>query len=127
MIVLGIDPGSRVTGYGLVECGARGATPRAYGTLRAPAGETGSRLHAIGRGLAALLETHPIDAIGLEQAFHARSARATLVLGQVRGVALWLAAEAGLPVFEFAPRAVKLSVTGRGSASKLQVADMVRR
>ncbi|MEO6463305.1 MAG: crossover junction endodeoxyribonuclease RuvC, partial [Candidatus Eisenbacteria bacterium] len=65
--------------------------------------------------------------VGVEQAFYARNVRSTLVLGHVRGLVLWLAAARGLTIAEYAPRAVKMSVTGRGGASKPQVADMVRR
>ena len=122
MKVLGIDPGSRRTGWAVIRLDGRNAAPVAYGTVAAPEGAMPSRIATIGRALERLLESHQPDVVGLEQAFYAKSVRATLVLGQVRGLALWLAASRGLRVVELAPRAVKLAVTGRGSASKPQAA-----
>jgi crossover junction endodeoxyribonuclease RuvC len=132
MIVLGIDPGSRVTGWGVVRVrvgrGGGGAVEAiAHGTLAGGTGDLPSRLVALGRGLEAVLDRHRPALVGVEQAFYAKSVRSTLVLGHVRGLVLWLAAGRGLAIAEYAPRAIKLAVTGRGSASKPQVADMVRR
>ena len=129
MIVLGIDPGSRLTGWGVVRVGAGGRTVEAvaHGTLAGGPGDLSRRLVALGRGLEDVLDRHRPALVGVEQAFFAKNVRSTLVLGHVRGMVLWLAAGRGLAVAEYAPRAVKLAVTGRGAASKLQVAEMVRR
>jgi crossover junction endodeoxyribonuclease RuvC len=125
MKVFGIDPGSRRTGWAVIRLEGRAASPVAYGTIAAPEGAMADRIATIGRALERLLNAHTPDVVGLEQAFYAKSVRATIVLGQVRGLALWLAASRGLRIVELAPRAVKLAVTGRGGASKPQVAAMV--
>ncbi len=127
VLVLGIDPGSRRTGFGVIRLRGRSVETVAFGALIAGDGELPSRLVALGRALEDLLERHRPDLVSIEQAFHARNARSTLVLGHARGVLLWVAAARGLPIHEFAPRAVKLAVTGRGAASKPQVAGMVQR
>lgn len=127
MKILGIDPGSRRTGYGVVRLAGTRVTSIAYGALPALEGDLAQRLVAIGTALERVFDEHLPDIVGIEQVFHAKSVRSTLVLGQVRGVCLWLAARRGLPIHEYAPRAVKLSVTGRGGAAKPQVAAMVRR
>jgi len=127
MIVLGIDPGSRATGWGVVRVRDRRVEPVAHGVIKVGAGALPARLVTIGRALTAVLDEHAPALVVVEQAFHAKNARSTLVLGHVRGLVLWLAAGRGTEVAEFAPRAVKLSVTGNGAASKPQVAAMVQR
>ena len=127
MKVLGIDPGSRRTGFGVIELEGRAARALAFGVLPGTGDALPARLVAIGTALDRVLDEFAPDLVSVEQAFHARNARSTLVLGQVRGLALWLAARRGLPIHEFAPRSVKLSVTGQGGAGKPQVAAMVRR
>jgi len=127
MVVLGIDPGSLRTGYGVVEVLPGGTRALAFGVARGPAGPLALRLCAIGRVLDQVLDAHPPDVVAIEQAFHATNARSTLVLGQARGMALWLAARRDLPIHEYAPRTVKLAVVGRGGAAKPQVAAMVMR
>ena len=127
MRVLGLDPGSRRTGYGVIEVRGRETRAIAFGVLPGLGDTMSARLLAIGNGLECVFDQHAVDAVSIEQAFHAKNPRSTLVLGQVRGLALWLAARRGLPVHEYAPRAVKLSVTGQGGAGKLQVAAMVVR
>ncbi len=101
--------------------------PVAWGVAAGTGASLTARLCAIGRALDAILDLHCPDVVGIEQAFHATNARSTLVLGQARGMALWLAARRDLPIHEFAPRTVKMSVTGEGGAGKAQVAAMVMR
>ena len=128
MRILGIDPGSLVTGYGVVE--RRGASLHhvAHGTLRLPRGAAlAERLAAIHAGVAGVIEAHGPAFVVVERVFVARSPRAALVLGQARGVALAAAAAAGLRVDELSPQAVKLAVAGTGAATKLQVQRMVQR
>jgi len=125
--ILGIDPGSRRTGFGVIEVRGRVTRAIAFGVLPGTGASLPERLVAIGLALDRVLDEHDPDLVSVEQAFHAKNARSTLVLGQVRGLALWLAGRRGLPIREFAPRSVKLSVTGQGGAGKPQVAAMVRR
>ena len=128
MRVLGLDPGSRRTGWGVVErrgsafaCVDHGCiVPAAAGTLHV-------RLHHIAAETAAILERFRPDCVVIEEAFHHENVRSTLVLGQVRGALIVRATERGITIAEYAPRAIKLSVAGRGGASKEQVAYMVRR
>ena len=126
MRVLGIDPGSRRTGYGVIEVTGPTSRAIAFGVLPGTGDSLPARLVAIGTALDRVLDDDLPDFVGIEQAFHSNNPRSTLVLGQVRGLALWLAARRGLPIHEFAPRSVKLSVTGQGGAGKAQVAAMVR-
>jgi crossover junction endodeoxyribonuclease RuvC len=126
--ILGIDPGSLVTGYGVVE--RRGAEVHhvAHGTLRPPrAAPLASRLAAIHAGVAGVIGSHRPDLVVVEQVFVAANARAALVLGQARGVALAAASAAGLGVEELSPQEVKRAVVGNGAAQKLQVQRMVQR
>ena len=126
MRVLGLDPGSRKTGWGVVERQARALRCVAAGhvapSARLPLAE---RLLAIAREVEQVIERHAPDCVVIEAAFHHAYARSTLVLGHVRGALMVMAAKHGLTVAEYAPRAIKLAVTGRGGAAKTQVAAMV--
>lgn len=126
--ILGVDPGSSVTGFGVVErCGAS-VSHVAHGTLRAERGAPlPERLAAIQAGLAAAIAAHAPEAAVVERVFAGRSARSALVLGHARGVALAVAAAAGLPVFEYTAPEIKLAVAGNGAAEKRQVRAMVER
>jgi crossover junction endodeoxyribonuclease RuvC len=126
--ILGIDPGSLVTGYGVVErCGAD-VRHVAHGTLRPPRAATlAARLAAVQEGIRQVIAAHQPDRVVVEQVFVASNARAALVLGQARGVALAAAAAAGLSVDELSPQEVKCAVVGSGSAPKAQVQRMVQR
>ena len=127
MRILGIDPGSRTTGYGVVD--ADGAAIRCVecGVLAASAGlPLARRLGEMLRGLLEVLEELRPDVAAVEDVFHAVNARSALALGQARGVALAAASMSGLAVHAYAPSVVKKAVTGRGRASKEQVGRMVR-
>ena len=128
MLVLGVDPGSQRTGYGLVETDGRRHRLVESGALtpggRVPLWE---RLRHIHGGLADLIARTRPDALAIEDCFHSANTRTALVLGHVRGVVLLAGAQAGLPVHEFPPATVKLQVTGSGRAEKTQVAFMVTR
>lgn len=126
MIILGVDPGSRHTGYGVIESDGRRHRLVEMGVLDPdPAQELPLRLHFIHGRLSELVaRLHP-DVMAVEDVFHARSSRSALVLGQVRGVVLLAAAQCGLDVRSFPPATVKLQITGRGQAEKTQVAFMV--
>jgi crossover junction endodeoxyribonuclease RuvC len=126
--ILGIDPGSNVTGYGVVETSGRGPVHVAHGTLRpARTASIPVRLAAIQEGLVDVIATHRPDLAVVEQIFVAASARSALVLGQARGVALATASAAGLGVEELTPQEIKRAVVGTGAADKGQVQQMVRR
>ena len=129
MIVLGVDPGSNVTGYGVVGRTEAGP-PRLIecGVVRAPAGkEAAQRLAAIHAAIAELIRRHRPDVLSIETVFVAHNARSALVLGQARGVVLLAAAQAGVPLAEYQPSVVKQAVTGTGAATKVQVQQMTAR
>jgi crossover junction endodeoxyribonuclease RuvC len=125
--VLGIDPGTAVLGYGVVESGA-GRQPRLVecGTLTTQARDPlPSRLRVIHDGTGALLERHRPDAMAVESAFYGRNVRTTVVLSHARGVILLAAEEAGVTLAEYSPAQVKKTIVGRGAALKPQVGYMV--
>jgi len=124
--ILGLDPGSVRTGYGLVECDGSAQRFIDAGCIRPPAGSQAQRLHYIHRTLAALVDTHRPDEVAIERVFVARNPDSALKLGQARGVAMAAAVSQGAELHEYAPRSVKLAVVGSGSAEKLQVAHMVK-
>jgi crossover junction endodeoxyribonuclease RuvC len=123
--ILGLDPGSRRTGFGLIECRGEQLLPLAHGCLNVAAAAPAARLRLIFEGLRALLAEHNPLEVAVERVFVSRNPDSALKLGQARGAAL-CAIPAGTQVFEYAPRAVKLAVVGSGAAEKFQVAHMVR-
>ncbi len=128
MRVLGLDPGSRRTGYGLVERSGNRLCCGVHGTIAPGARlDLPRRLHEIARRVGEVIEAERPDVVAVEEAFYHESARSTLVLGHVRGALLVAAVQRGVPVAEYSPREIKLSVTGSGAAAKEQVAFMVRR
>jgi crossover junction endodeoxyribonuclease RuvC len=125
--IFGIDPGSERTGYGCVErIGSRHGLI-ICGSLAPPSRATfPEKLKAIHSGLLVLLERHRPDSVAVENIFHARNVRSALKLGHARGVVLLAAADAGLPVVEYAPAEIKRAVVGYGRAEKHQVQQMVK-
>src|SRR5436190_19065181 len=129
MRVLGIDPGSETTGWGVVEGDSNGQKYRLveYGAVKLSASATfSSRLLKISRALEEVIERLHPDACAIEEAFYSINPKVTLKLGQVRGVALLAAEKAALEIGEYAPRLVKQTVAGYGNAEKHQVQQMVR-
>jgi crossover junction endodeoxyribonuclease RuvC len=124
--VLGIDPGMAITGYGVAEQ-APGRRPQAvaYGVVRAEGLAAEQQLLRLFAALRALVHDHRPDAVAVERLFFTRNVRTAIGVGQARGVALLVAAEAGLPVREFTPTEVKLATTGHGGAAKRQMQAMV--
>jgi crossover junction endodeoxyribonuclease RuvC len=128
VIVLGIDPGTATTGYGVVATGAGATGTRLVecGVIRtssrAPLHE---RLRDIHEGVAELIARHHPDALAVEDVFYARNVRTTLVLGHARGVILLAGSTAGLAIHEYAPALIKKTVVGTGAATKEQVQFMV--
>jgi len=129
MRVLGIDPGSHATGWGLVEREAGRLRHCEHGTVRPTRGAPlAERLGSLHIALGGLLEAHRPDCVVVEQVFLASgvSPRSALILGQARGVALAVAAARELPVHEYTARTIKLAVTGNGGAAKREVQKMVK-
>lgn len=126
--ILGIDPGSRKTGYGIVEPATGRGEPRyiASGCINSGSGEMPERLATIYQGVVEVIGQFQPTHAAIERVFLARNPDSALKLGQARGVAIAAAVAAGMPVAEYAPRAVKLAVTGTGAAAKTQVQHMVR-
>ena len=125
--ILGVDPGLRHTGWGIVVSHGNVLRFVAAGTIHAPLdGELAHRLLALHVGLSAVIRDHGPDEAAVEQTFVNRDASATLKLGQARGIALVVPAAAGLPVAEYAPNAVKKTIVGAGHAEKRQIRAMVR-
>ena len=129
MRILGIDPGSAVTGYGVVEREGAQLLHVAHGTLRPPrSGSLALRLARIQAGIREIIEAHEPDVAVIEQVFvRANNPRSALVLGQARGAALAALGAAGLAVAEVTPQEVKSAVVGVGNATKDQVQRMVKR
>ena len=127
MKVLGIDPGTTVLGYGVVESGsALNHRLLECGTLTTRGRDPlPIRLRIIYDGVTALLTRHLPDAVAVETAFYARNVRTTVVLSHARGVILLAGEMAGVPIAEYSPAAVKKTIVGRGAAMKPQVGYMV--
>lgn len=125
--IIGIDPGSRITGYGVVE--KRGASfvhiDNGCLTTR-PTGSMAERLEQIYSGLMDILEKYKPDAAAIEEIFFAKNVASSLKLGEARGVALLASIQAKVSVFEYATREVKQALTGYGQATKDQIQKMVK-
>ncbi len=129
MLVLGIDPGTANTGYGVVRgAGGLASTLVECGVIRTRARDPlPARLREIYEGVRELIERHRPDALAVEDVFYSRNVRTTVVLGHARGVILLAAEQMGIVVNEFAPAEIKKAVVGTGGASKEQVQFMVTR
>ena len=126
-VVLGIDPGTAITGYGVVRDLHGQAQALDYGVIRTPANqELALRLVTIYAALNDLLDRHRPDAVAVEEVFFSRNARTALSVGHARGVVLLAVAQRGIPLFHYKPTQVKQAVTGYGGADKRQVQEMVR-
>jgi crossover junction endodeoxyribonuclease RuvC len=127
MIVLGIDPGTAITGYGLVREENGQAVAVAYGAITTPSDlPLPDRLQLLQRDLAAIIEQHRPDQSAVEQLFFNKNVRTALAVGHARGVVLLTLAQANVPIYEYTPLEVKLAVTGSGRADKAQVQHMVK-
>ena len=127
MRVLGIDPGSETTGWGVVEGDARRYALVDFGTVKAnPRERFAARLLKISAGVEALIERFRPEVCAVEEAFFAVNAKTALKLGHVRGVVLLAAERAGVEIAEYAPRLIKQTVVGYGAAEKQQVQEMMR-
>ena len=124
--ILGLDPGSRVTGYGVVDKGQSGVRYVASGCIRVGNGAMAGRLLEIHRHVTELVDTYTPHEVAIERAFMHRNPDSALKLGQARGAALCGACHSGAAVFEYAPRAIKQTITGTGAAEKRQVQHMIK-
>ncbi|MBX3174552.1 MAG: crossover junction endodeoxyribonuclease RuvC [Gemmatimonadaceae bacterium] len=125
MLILGIDPGTAVTGYGVVRAGT---TPELVecGVIRTKADRPlPERLRDIADGVGELVERHRPGAMAVEDVFYARNVRTTLVLGHARGVILLAGARAGIEIHEYPPAEIKKAIAGTGAATKTQIQFML--
>ncbi len=128
MRILGIDPGSRYTGYGIVEKNGNTLTHICSGRINANKGDTFSeRLSIIYSGMKDVLEEYHCDVAAVERVFAGKNINSTIKLGHARGVLLLVAAQFDLELFEYAPAKVKQIVTGNGRAKKDDVAHFTKR
>src|SRR5580692_5711615 len=123
--VLGLDPGSRRTGFGVIDCEGNGHTHVANGCIAAQGDAVAARLRAIFEGVDRLIAAYQPHEIAIERVFVNRNVDSAMKLGQARGAAL-CAVPVGTAVFEYAPRSIKLAVVGSGGAEKNQVAHMMK-
>jgi len=124
--ILGIDPGSRFTGYGIVELDGDRIRWVASGCIKVKGDDLGNKLRIIAQGLNELLESHQPDEVAIEQVFLHRNVDSALKLGQARGAAISTVALRALPVSEYSPSQIKKSVVGKGNAAKEQVQHMIK-
>ena len=128
MKVLGRDPGTRITGYGIVEhTGGNRLSHICNGVISTkPTAQLSEKLHVIFKGLTSVIEEYGADVTAVESVFFAKNVKSAITLGHARGVALVSAAGMGLSVFEYSPTKIKQAVSGYGGASKDQVQKMVK-
>jgi len=127
VLILGLDPGSRHTGWGVIRSVGASARAVAWGRISPPAGlPLPVRLREIASGLEAVLAEHRPETAAVERVFHGENSRSLIVLAETRGALLLTLARGGLDAVEIAPAMVKSAVAGSGRASKEQVARMVR-
>lgn len=125
--ILGIDPGSRYTGYGIIQLSARHQPVYLiHGHIATSGHDTGQKLLTIHQGLIEVIQTYRPDEVAIEQVFMSENPQSALKLGQARGAALVAAAGFALPLAEYSPRQVKLAVAGYGAAAKTQIQAMVK-
>lgn len=125
MLILGIDPGSRITGYGVIDVAGARISYIASGCIRISGDILAERLQQVYAGVSEVIERYQPQEMAIEQVFMSRNADSALKLGQARGVAIVAGANRALPVAEYAARRVKQSVVGNGGADKSQVQHMV--
>lgn len=126
MIILGIDPGSRITGYGVIQLEKSKITYLASGVVRTTSLATADKLQQIFSGIREVMISYAPEEIAIEQVFLSRNFMSALKLGQARGVAIVAASQEGCPVAEYSARQIKSAVVGYGAAEKNQVQQMVK-
>jgi len=127
MRVLGIDPGSKTTGYGVLEEKENSFQVLTCGIIKAGADQSlPEKLNEIRLGISLILERYSPEEVAIENPFYARNIKTAITLGQVRGAILVAVASHGCPLYEYSPREIKKAVTGYGQAEKAQVMAMVK-
>ncbi len=127
MIIMGIDPGTAITGYGVIAYSGSQFRVHDYGAVRTDPGlGLAGRLDLLYRSLAGIIGEHRPDHFAVEELFFNKNAKTALAVGHARGVAMLAAVQSGLPVYEYTPLQVKRAVAGNGRAVKEQVQFMVR-
>jgi crossover junction endodeoxyribonuclease RuvC len=124
--ILGIDPGSRFTGYGVIDTEGNSSLHVASGCIKVTGNSLPEKLGVIFNEITRLIEEHKPAQFAIENVFMNRNADSALKLGQARGAAICAAVTQNIPVLEYAPREIKLAVVGKGGADKQQVQHMVR-
>jgi crossover junction endodeoxyribonuclease RuvC len=124
--ILGLDPGSAHTGWGVVDCSGANLRARGWGRISPPRGELGERLVFIARAVERLVGEHRPDLVVLERVFHGKNSRSLIVLAEARGAILAAVARDGIRIAEVTPAMVKSVVTGDGRADKQRVERMIR-
>ena len=127
MLILGIDPGSQITGYGVISAQGNRVEYIASGCIRIAKASLPDKLNQVFQGIGQIIEQYQPQEVAIEQVFMAKNADSALKLGQARGVAIVAASNRGLEVHEYAARVVKQAVVGSGAADKAQVQSMVAR
>lgn len=126
-IILGIDPGTRVTGYGLVSLEGRRESALDFGCIKPPPkAPLSTRYLIIFEGLTEIIARYKPDAVSIETQFVHKNPNSALKLGMARGMAILAATRAGIPVYEYTPKKAKSAIVGSGSASKEQVQKMIQ-
>lgn len=125
-VILGIDPGSRITGYGVISTTGSRHTFLGCGCIKTQGDCMANRLHQIYTGLCEVIQTYQPDECSIEQVFMNKNANSALKLGQARGAALVALASQGVLIAEYTPRAIKQAIVGYGGAEKNQVQHMVK-
>ena len=127
MKILGVDPGTITTGYGVIESQGDEITLIDFGALNSPArSPIGERLCYLYESLLGIITNHHPDAVAVEQPFMAKNARAALAVGRAQAIAILAAASQGIPVYEYTPAQVKQRVANYGASSKEQIQEMIR-
>ncbi len=125
-VILGIDPGSRITGYGIVQQQGSKFTYLGSGCIRTPDADLSIKLNTIFNGISEIIQQYKPDTFAIEQVFLAHNPDSALKLGQARGAAIVAATQGELPVFEYSARQIKQAVVGTGAADKAQVQHMIQ-
>lgn len=128
MLILGLDPGTATTGYGVIEAAGRQAVYVAHGRIETPRGlPHPERLQMIHRAVARLIAKYAPDLVAVERLFFTKNTKTAMDVAEARGVIILACADENMKIIEFTPNQVKQAVTGQGAAPKAQVQEMVRR
>jgi crossover junction endodeoxyribonuclease RuvC len=129
MRILGIDPGTGILGFGIIETSGRGGRPALVdaGVIRTPVKEDDAvRLLTIYEELTDIMTDNPVEAVSVEKLFFSRNVTTAMTVAQARGVILLCAQQQAIPIFEYTPMQIKQAITGYGKADKKQMQEMVR-